>query len=96
MSDNATNRPRRTRVLVSGRVQGVSFRDSTREKAQELGLSGWVRNLSDGSVEAVFEGEGDRVEEMLSWCKEGPPSASVQRVSSEDEEPENLQGFEIR
>ena len=96
MSDNATNRPRRTRVLVSGRVQGVSFRDSTREKAQELGLSGWVRNLSDGSVEAVFEGEGDRVEEMLSWCKEGPPSASVQSVSSEDEEPENLQGFEIR
>ena len=96
MSDNATNRPRRTRVLVSGRVQGVSFRDSTREKVQELGLSGWVRNLSDGSVEAVFEGEGDRVEEMLSWCKEGPPSASVQSVSSEDEEPENLQGFEIR
>ena len=95
-NDSSPNDPRRTRALVSGRVQGVSFRDSTREKAQALGLSGWVRNLPDGSVEAVFEGGGDRVEEMLSWCEEGPPSARVRHVSAEDEEPGNLQGFEVR
>lgn len=94
--DNATNNLSRTRVLVSGRVQGVFFRDSTREKARALGLSGWVRNLPDGRVEAIFEGDGDRVEEMLSWCKEGPPEARVQNVSSENEEPENLSGFEVR
>lgn len=94
--DNATNNPSRTRVLVSGRVQGVFFRDSTREKARALGLSGWVRNLPDGRVEAIFEGDGDRVEEMLSWCEEGPPEARVQNVSSENEEPENLSGFEVR
>jgi len=94
--DNATNNLSRTRVLVSGRVQGVFFRDSTREKARALGLSGWVRNLPDGRVEAVFEGGGDRVEEMLSWCEEGPPEARVQNVSSENEEPENLSGFEVR
>ena len=94
--DNATNNLRRTRVLVSGRVQGVFFRDSTREKAQALGLSGWVRNLPDGRVEAVFEGDGDRVGEMLSWCEDGPPDAQVQNVSTENEEPENLSGFEVR
>ena len=77
-------------------MQGVFFRGSTREKAQELGLSGWVRNLPDGRVEAVFEGEGDRVGEMLSWCEEGPPGARVREVVSEDEDPENLSGFEVR
>ena len=96
MNDNTKNNLRRTRVLVSGHVQGVFFRDSTREKAQELGLAGWVRNLPDGRVEAVFEGDGDRVEEMVSWCKDGPPDARVQDVSSENEEPENLGGFEVR
>ena len=95
-NDNATNNPRRTRVLVSGRVQGVFFRGSTREKAQQLGLSGWVRNLPDDRVEAVFEGDTDRVEEMVSWCGQGPPDAQVQNVSTEDEEPENLSGFEVR
>ena len=96
MNDNTKNNLTRTRVLVSGRVQGVFFRDSTREKAQALGLAGWVRNLPDDRVEAVFEGDGDRVEEMVSWCAEGPPDARVQDVSTEDEEPENLTGFEIR
>ena len=96
MNDSTTNSPRRTRVLVSGHVQGVFFRGSTREKAQELGLSGWVRNLPDGRVEAVFEGEGDHVGEMLSWCEEGSPGARVGEVVSEDEDPENLSGFEVR
>lgn len=95
-NDNATKNPRRIRILISGRVQGVFFRDSTREKAQALGLSGWVRNLPDGRVEAVVEGDGDRVAEMLSWCEEGPPDARVQNVSTENEEPENLSGFEVR
>ena len=96
MNDNTKNNLRRTRVLVSGHVQGVFFRDSTREKAQALGLAGWVRNLPDGRVEAVFEADGDRVEETVSWCKDGPPDARVQDVSSENEEPENLGGFEVR
>ena len=96
MNDDKKNHLARTRVLVSGHVQGVFFRDSTREKAQALGLAGWVRNLPDGRVEAVFEGDGDRVEEMVSWCKDGPPEARVQDVSTENEEPENLEGFEVR
>ena len=96
MNDDKKNNPTRTRVLVSGHVQGVFFRDSTREKAQALGLAGWVRNLPDGRVEALFEGDGDRVEEMVSWCKDGPPEARVQDVSSENEELENLEGFEVR
>ena len=96
MNDSTTKSPRRTRVFVSGHVQGVFFRGSTREKAQELGLYGWVRNLPDGRVEAIFEGDGDRVGEMLSWCEEGPPGARVREVVSEDEDPENLSGFEVR
>ena len=72
------------------------FRDSTRGEAEALGLSGWVRNLPDGRVEAVFEGDGDRVAEMLSWCGEGPSEAQVSDVASEDENPENLSGFEVR
>ena len=94
--DNAAKAPRRARVLVSGDVQGVFFRDSTREKAQALGLAGWVRNLPDGRVEAVFEGDDDRVGEMVSWCHEGPSDARVSDVSVEDEEPESLSGFEVR
>ena len=90
------NNPVRMRALVSGRVQGVFFRDSTQEKAEALGLSGWVRNLPDGRVEAVFEGSEDRVAEMISWCEEGPPMASVEEVSTEQEEPEGLAGFEVR
>lgn len=95
-TDDTKNNPRRTRALVSGRVQGVFFRDSTREKAEALGLSGWVRNLPDGSVEAVFEGAEVRVAEMIFWCEEGPPNASVQNVATEQEEPEGLDGFEVR
>ena len=95
-NEDTKNNLRRTRALVSGRVQGVLFRDSTREKAEALGLSGWVRNLSDDRVEAVFEGPEDRVAEMISWCEEGPPNAEVQNVSVEQEDPEGLKGFEVR
>ena len=86
----------RARVLVSGRVQGVSFRDATRSQAEQLGLSGWVRNTQDGQVEAVFEGVPETVQQMIEWCKSGPSSADVDDVSVENEQPENLSGFEVR
>ncbi|MDP8972219.1 MAG: acylphosphatase [Actinomycetota bacterium] len=86
----------RAHVFVSGRVQGVSFRDATRSQAEQLGLSGWVRNTQDGQVEAVFEGDPDTVRQMIEWCKSGPSSADVEDVSVENEQPENLSGFEVR
>lgn len=87
----------RAHVYVSGGVQGVSFRDSTRKEATRLGLSGWVKNLPDGRVEAVFEGPTPAVGEMLRWCKEGPPLATVENVGTGFEEPgTDLQGFEVR
>jgi len=67
----------RVHILVSGQVQGVFFRAETREKALDLGLTGWVRNLSDGRLEAVFEGEKPKVGAMLEWAKKGPPGAIV-------------------
>ena len=88
---------RRVRVYVSGRVQGVFFRDSTRERAQRLGVSGWVRNLPDGRVEAVFEGEAGAVDEMVRWCHEGPPHARVEGVEVREEPVSGDQeGFEVR
>ena len=86
----------RARVLVSGRVQGVSFRDATRSQAEQLGLSGWVRNTQDGQVEAIFEGVPETVQQMIEWCKSGPSSADVEDVSVENEQPENLSSFEVR
>jgi acylphosphatase len=70
----------RAHVFISGRVQGVFFRASTREEAIGLGLTGWVRNMSDGRVEAVFEGDESVVDEMVSWCNRGPPHSRVRGV----------------
>lgn len=70
----------RVQVKISGRVQGVGFRYSTLQHAQKLGLSGWVKNTFDGNVEAVFEGDEYKVEEMLLWCKKGPTMAYVQNL----------------
>jgi acylphosphatase len=67
-------------VVISGRVQGVWFRAGTKEKADELGLTGWVKNTSTGDVEAVFEGDEPAVREMLVWCRRGPPLAKVTAV----------------
>jgi acylphosphatase len=67
-------------VIIHGLVQGVYFRASTRETALRLGVRGWVRNLSDGSVEALFEGENKKVEELVGWCYKGPPGARVTEV----------------
>ena len=67
-------------VVISGRVQGVWFRASTKEKADQLGLTGWVKNTNDGNVEAVFEGEEKFVQEMLNWCHQGPRHSKVENV----------------
>ena len=85
----------RVRVIIDGRVQGVFFRDSTRQEALDLGVSGWVRNLSDGRVEAVFEGEPQAVDRAVSWVRVGPPRAVVTSLEEFAEQPEGLSGFEI-
>lgn len=82
---------KRMRVLVSGTVQGVWFRESTRKEAERLGVAGWVRNLPDGRVEAVFEGPGSGVEAMVAWCHRGPPNAVVGSVETIPEEPRGEQ-----
>jgi acylphosphatase len=75
----STNRVR-ARVLVSGRVQGVYFRQTTKEVATRNGLTGWVRNLDDGRVEAVFEGDKESIDRTIEWCRTGPPNARVQAL----------------
>ncbi len=87
---------RRAHVRVIGRVQGVYFRQYTQEEATWRGVTGWVRNNLDGSVEAVFEGEEEKVKELIEWCHQGPPSALVEKVEVTWEEPTGeYPGFEI-
>lgn len=86
----------RAHVYITGRVQGVGYRYATVETATQLKLNGWVRNLPDKRVEAVFEGSQEVVEQMLRWCHVGPPAALVEAVAVEYEESENLQGFEVK
>jgi acylphosphatase len=76
---------KRTHVYVSGIVQGVFFRHYARERALELGIAGWVKNLPDGRVEAVFEGEEKAIDEMISFCRIGPPGAHVTGVEVKEE-----------
>lgn len=83
----------RARVVVSGRVQGVFFRAEARDRARSLGLAGWVRNNPDGTVEAAFEGDRERVESMIEWCRRGPALAAVDDVDVEWEQPRNDRGF---
>lgn len=85
----------RRRVVVHGTVQGVFFRDTTRRNALARGVSGWARNLPDGTVEAVFEGEPDAVEALVEFVHHGPERAVVTRVDVTEEEPEGLEGFSI-
>lgn len=70
----------RAEVVISGRVQGVYFRASTQQECQALGLTGWVRNQRDGTVQAVLEGPRDKVEQAIAWCHQGPPTARVSQV----------------
>ena len=86
----------RKRVVISGRVQGVFFRDSIRQRAESAGVAGWVRNTPDGTVEAVFEGSPEAVERMVEFSRRGPSRAEVAAVDVADEESEGLSGFEVR
>ena len=86
----------RRRVVVSGRVQGVFFRDSTEKEARSRGVAGWVRNRDDGTVEAVFEGDSDAVEALVEFCRSGPSRADVDDVDVSEEEPEGLESFDVR
>jgi acylphosphatase len=86
----------RRRVVVQGQVQGVFFREATKRRARSTGVAGWVRNRPDGTVEAVFEGALEAVDDLVSYMQEGPPGAGVDWVDVETEEPEGLKGFEIR
>jgi acylphosphatase len=85
----------RKRVVARGRVQGVFFRDSTRQHAASAGVAGWVANRPDGTVEAVLEGEPEAVDAVVRWMREGPRSAYVDRLEVTEEEPEGLTGFEV-
>lgn len=83
-------------VLVSGKVQGVGYRMATYDMAQELGLNGWVRNLADGRVEAVFEGSKDVVDKMVQWCRQGSGAAVVKDVSVDYKALEGISEFSVR
>lgn len=82
-------------MIVSGLVQGVFFRDTCRREAVGHAIAGWVRNRPDGTVEAVFEGPADRVEQMVAWAHQGPSRAVVTHVTAHTEPPEGLSGFAI-
>lgn len=81
------------KVVVHGHVQGVFYRASARDTADDLGVAGWIRNRDDGSVEMVVEGDDDAVERMLDWAREGPPHAQVSGVDVTDLEAQGLSGF---
>ena len=85
----------RRRVIVTGRVQGVFFRDSTAQEARRRGVAGWVTNRADGSLEAVFEGEPDAVAALVGWSRHGPEHAWVDQHTVSEEEPEGEEGFRV-
>jgi len=95
---NSTPLPKliRAHVFISGEVQGVGYRYATVNTARQLGLTGWVRNLPDSRVEAVFEGSREVVDEMVRWCHVGPSAAMVNNVVVEYEPPEGLRGFQAK
>ena len=87
----------RVRLFISGTVQGVSYRASTQEQARKRGIVGWVRNLEDGRVEALVQGSKDKVEELVAWCRRGPPAAKVEKVEATFEEVnDEFKTFEVR
>jgi len=87
---------KRAHVLVRGAVQGVFFRAEARNRARSLGIGGWVRNNPDGAVEAVFEGDDERVDSMVEWCRRGPSGAKVEDVEASWGAPEGEEAFSIR
>ncbi len=91
------NKKARVHVFISGRVQGVFFRENTRKQAVKLGLVGWVQNLDDGRVEAVFEGEKEKIDRMISWARKGSAFAKVKNVDvREGDFCGEFQNFEIK
>jgi acylphosphatase len=86
----------RRRVRVEGRVQGVFFRDSARREARRHGVAGWASNEPDGAVELVLEGAPDAVDRVVAFCRAGPEGAAVESVVEREEEPDELEGFEVR
>ncbi len=88
---------KRLNLKIYGLVQGVYFRSNARSKALELGLSGWVRNMPDGTVETVAEGDENKLNEYIKWCKSGPSEARVEKIQEKWEEPTGeFKGFGIK
>jgi len=87
----------RVKVRIEGLVQGVFYRYSTQKKAQELDVRGWVRNVWDGSVECLLEGDQEKIETLITWCRKGPAGARVEKVTTEWEEYKgDFEGFSIK
>jgi acylphosphatase len=84
------------RIQIEGMVQGVGFRFHARRQAQSLGLSGWVKNQTDGSVLILAEGDPEYLEQFVGWCHEGPRSARVHHVTVQKEEPQGFEGFDVK
>jgi acylphosphatase len=85
----------RRHLLIKGRVQGVWFRGACAEQARLLGVTGWARNLPDGRVEVVAEGDAEAVERLVRWCHQGPPAARVAAVEDHAEPPAGLSAFSV-
>ena len=83
------------RITISGKVQGVYYRQSTREKSMQLGISGIVKNLTNGSVEVIASGTSDQLNNLVEWCKQGPPKAVVSSIESEELPYQTFDGFKI-
>jgi acylphosphatase len=83
-------------IQVFGKVQGVFFRASTQDKAEALGLTGWVKNEADGSVLIEAEGSEDKLQNLISWCRQGPPQATVEKVEYAEDELQNYAQFEVK
>jgi acylphosphatase len=86
----------RRHLVVQGRVQGVFFRDTIRQRARAHDVAGWARNRPDGALEAVFEGSPENVDRLVRFCETGPPRAHVDHIDVDAEEPEGLTGFKVR
>ncbi len=93
--NNTAKNIKRVHLYIAGKVQGVFFRANTKEKAEEFGLTGWVKNLPNGKVEAVFEGNAEKIEKMINYLKFSPGLSAVKDIETEKEEPKKLSSFQV-